>query len=133
MNQFFKQQKLREQTTLLLPKEDTNADISELNEALIKDLEQLEPFGSGNPQPIFKSVNLLVMNQRKMGDSSQHVKLTFQTEKGATIDMLAFNAPDHFFVEPGKKAIVWYTVDVNEWQGRRNVEGFIRHLEIDNL
>jgi len=130
VNQFFKQQKLREQTALLLPKEDSDAEIHELTEGLISELEQLEPFGSGNPQPIFKSTNLLVMNQRKMGDSSQHVKLTLQTQNGETIDMIAFSAPDHFFVEPGKKVAVWYTVDVNEWQGRRSVEGFLKHLEL---
>ncbi|MFZ2126221.1 MAG: single-stranded-DNA-specific exonuclease RecJ [Candidatus Microsaccharimonas sp.] len=129
VNQFFKGQKLREQTALLLPQADADAEVTELTEALITELEQLEPFGNGNPQPIFKSSELLVMNQRKMGDNSQHVKLTLQTQTGETIDMLAFSAPNHFFVEPGEKVTVWYTVDVNEWQGRRSVEGFLKHLE----
>jgi single-stranded-DNA-specific exonuclease len=128
VNQFFKDQKLREQAALLLPQADSDAEVAELTEILVDELKQLEPFGSGNPQPIFKSSELLVTNQRKMGDSSQHVKLTLETPDGVRIDMLAFGAPDHFFVEPGEKVTVWYTVDVNEWQGRRNVEGQIRHL-----
>lgn len=129
VNQFFKEQKLREQTALLLPQADSDATLGELTEILVDELKQLEPFGSGNPQPIFKSNGLLVTNQRKMGESSQHVKLTLETPDGVRIDMLAFSAPDHYFVEPGEKVTVWYTVDVNEWQGRRSVEGFLLHLE----
>jgi hypothetical protein len=63
-----------------------------------------------------------------MGAESQHVKLTLQME-GRQIDMIAFSAPDHFFVEPGERVTVWYTVDVNEWNGRRSVEGQLLHLE----
>jgi single-stranded-DNA-specific exonuclease len=129
VNQFFKEQKLREQTALLLPQADSDATLAELTEILVDELKQLEPFGQGNPQPIFKSAELLVTNLRRMGDSSQHVKLTLETQDGVKVDMLAFSAPDHYFVEPGEKVTVWYTVDVNEWQGRRSVEGFLLHLE----
>lgn len=129
VNDFYRQQKLINQSLLLLPKADIDAGLHELDEALITDIKQLEPFGNGNPQPILKSVNVLVVNQRKMGAESQHVKLTFEME-GHQIDMIAFGAPDHFFVEPGQRVTVWYTVDVNEWNGRRSVEGQLLHLEI---
>lgn len=130
VNQFFKDQKLRDQAALLLPKADTDAEIAELDEALVDAIAALEPFGHGNPQPILKSTELLVIDRRIMGDSSQHVKLTLKNDAGQSIQMLAFSAPDHFFVEPGEKVDVWYSVDVNEWQGRRSVEGRLLHLEI---
>ena len=129
VNDFYASQKLINQPLLLLPKADIDAELHQLEESLITEIAQLEPFGSGNPQPILKSHNLLVVNQRKMGADSQHVKLTFEKD-GRRIDMIAFNAPDHFFVEPGEYASVWYTVDVNEWNGRRNVEGQLLHLEV---
>jgi single-stranded-DNA-specific exonuclease len=129
VNDFYKKQKLINQPLLLLPKADSNAVFQDLDEALVDALKQLEPFGSGNPQPILKSNNVVVVNQRKMGADSQHVKLTL-TLDSKKIDMIAFNAPDHFFVEPGETVTVWYTVDVNEWNGRRNVEGQLLHLEI---
>ena len=128
VNDFYTQQKLINQPLLLLPRADGDAKLHELDEVLVDSLKQLEPFGSGNPQPILKSINVLVVNQRKMGAESQHVKLTFQMEKHQ-VDMIAFNAPDHFFVEPGETVTVWYTVDVNEWNGRRSVEGQLLHLE----
>lgn len=129
VNDFYRQQRLINQPLLLLPKADIDAGLHELDEALVTDLKQLEPFGNGNPQPILKSVNVLVVNQRKMGAESQHVKLTLEME-GRKVDMIAFSAPDHFFVEPGERVTVWYTVDVNEWNGRRSVEGQLLHLEI---
>ena len=131
VNDFYRQQKLINQPLLLLPKADIDAGLHELDESLITDIAQLEPFGSGNPQPILKSSNVLVVNQRKMGADLQHVKLTFEME-GRRIDMIAFSAPDHFFVEPGEYVTVWYTVDVNEWNGNRNVEGQLLHLELVN-
>ncbi len=130
VNEFFNQQKLRDQPSLLLPKADTDADLTELTEELVEAVRSLEPFGHGNAQPILKSDELLVMNSRKMGADSQHVKLTLQSPLGQKIDMIAFSAPKHFFVEPGEKVNVWYTVEINEWQGRRSVEGSLLHLEL---
>jgi len=128
VNDFYKSQKLANQPSLLLPKEDGHAVFHDLDEMLVDSLKQLEPFGSGNPQPILKSMDVVVVNQRKMGAESQHVKLTLEMER-KKVDMIAFNAPDHFFVEPGETVTVWYTVDVNEWNGRRSVEGQLLHLE----
>jgi single-stranded-DNA-specific exonuclease len=129
VNDFYRSQKLINQPLLLLPKADSDASLRDLDESLVDALKQLEPFGSGNPQPILKSTNVVVVNQRKMGADSQHVKLTLEME-GRKIDMIAFSAPDHFFVEPGETVTVWYTVDVNEWNGRRSVEGQLLHLEL---
>lgn len=128
VNEFYKKQKLINQPLLLLPKEDSDAGLHELDEALVDTLKQLEPFGNGNPQPILKSTNVTVVNQRRMGADSQHVKLTLEMQ-GHKIDMIAFSAPAHFFVEPGVTVTVWYTVDINEWNGRRSVEGQLLHLE----
>ena len=131
VNEFYQQQKLINQPLLLLPKADIDATLADLDISLIDDIKQLEPFGSGNPQPILKSVNVLVTNQRKMGADAQHVKLSLEME-GRKIDMIAFSAPDHFFVEPGERVTVWYTIDVNEWQGRQSVEGQLLHLELES-
>jgi len=131
VNAFYKDQKLFNQPALLLPKADADAALTDLNVALVNGLKQLEPFGAGNPQPILTSRNVLIINQRQMGADNQHVKLTFEQD-GRKIDMIAFNAPKHFFVEPGGRATVWYTVDINEWNGRRNVEGQLLHLESES-
>ncbi|MNG35620.1 hypothetical protein D3C84_1224080 [compost metagenome] len=65
-----------------------------------------------------------------MGADAQHVKLELQDEDSRKLQMLAFNAPASFFVEPGEYVTVWYQPDVNEWMGRRTVEGRLLHLEV---
>lgn len=129
VNQFYKDQKLVEQAKLLLPLADVDAELEELTEELVTTLAQLEPFGSGNPQPILRSHSLTVRGVRRMGDNGQHVKLTIENVTGRKIDALAFNAPDSFFVEVDQTITAWYRVDINEWNGRRTVEGQLLHIE----
>jgi len=130
INEFYKKLKLTNQAALLLPVADSDAELHELNEELVAIMAQLEPFGSGNPQPILRTHKVNVANVRRMGDNGQHVKLTIQNEAGKKVDVLAFNAPEHFFQEIGAQVTVWYSVELNEWQGNRSVEGRLLHLEV---
>lgn len=132
VNKFYHGQKLNlaEQQQKLLLHSDIIAELSELDEALLAEIATLEPFGSGNPQPVLKSEDLLVKNVRQMGADGQHVKLTLSDEQGSTLSMLTFNAPEHFFVEPGQSVTVWYTPELNEWHGNRSIEGRLLHLEV---
>jgi len=130
VNEYYHSQKLFNQAALLLPRADATTVFEHVTEGLITMLEMLEPFGNGNPQPVLKSENVLVVNQRRMGAQSQHVKLEVQDESGKKLQMLAFSAPQHFFVEPGERVTIWFQPDINEWQGRRQVEGRLLHLEL---
>ena len=129
VNKFYVSQKIQNQAALLLPTADVDAQLSELDEALVELIATLEPFGSGNPQPVLRTGNVTVVGVRRMGDSGQHVKLTIQDLGRQKIEMIAFNAPQHFFVEIGTVVTAWYRVDINEWNGRRSVEGQLLHLE----
>jgi single-stranded-DNA-specific exonuclease len=130
VNEFYRSKELFNQAALLLPKADiVVANFSDVDEVLLKELEQLEPCGNGNPEPVFKSENMLVINLRRMGADAQHVKITLQDENAKKMEFLAFNAPESFFVEPGEYVTIWFQPSVNEWQGRRTVEGRLLHLE----
>lgn len=130
VNEFYREMGLRDQAALLLPTADVTASLADLNETLVAEIAQLEPFGNGNAQPILTTSSVVVRQVRRMGSDGQHVKLSVEQD-GQSVDMLAFNAPDHFFVTPGETIHVWYRVDINEWNGRRSVEGQLLHLESD--
>lgn len=130
VNDFYRSKSLTNQAELLLPRADAEAKLSELTEELIDELAQLEPFGNGNLQPVFVSTDLIVAGKRVMGNNGQHVKLELVDSDGTKLQFLAFSAPAHFFVEPGETVKVWYEVNINEWQGRRSVEGRLLHLEL---
>jgi single-stranded-DNA-specific exonuclease len=130
VNEFYKSQNLFNQAALLLPKADVTLDtLSELDESLLTQITQLEPFGNGNPEPVFMLEGAIVTNQRRMGIEAQHVKLELQDRNGKRMQFLAFSAPEHFFVEPGETITIWFQPMLNEWQGRRSVEGRLLHLE----
>ena len=131
VNEYYQAQKLAGQEELLLPRADTEADFSELTIEMVQLISQLEPFGNGNPEPVLLSKNILVVNRRVMGDKSQHVKLTLKNDGAQTLDVIAFSAPEHFFVEPGERLNVWYSPMVNSWNGSESVEGRLLHLEIE--
>ena len=130
VNEFYRQQKFANQADLLLPRADASAEFSEVTEQLVEQLSTLEPFGSGNPQPILASTGVTVVGQRRMGDDGQHVKLELRDASGSRLQLLAFSAPRHFFAEVGQRVSVWYQPDINEWNGRRTIEGRLLHLEL---
>ncbi|OYX39725.1 single-stranded DNA exonuclease RecJ [Candidatus Saccharibacteria bacterium 32-50-10] len=130
VNLFYREQNLVNQADLLLPRADALAGFDQVDEDLVKGLSKLEPFGNGNPQPIIKSESVVVINLRRMGADAQHVKLEVRDRQGFRLQLLAFSAPEHFFAEVGSEVDVWYQPAVNEWNGRRTVEGKLLHLEI---
>lgn len=131
VNEFYRTKNLFNQERLLLPKEDIIvSDFGGIDELLLADLAQLEPFGNGNPEPVLRIDNLLVVNLRRMGADAQHVKIELQDTLKNYMQFLAFNAPEHFFVDTGERVNVWFHPTLNEWQGRRSVEGRLLHLEV---
>lgn len=129
VNKYYVQQGLHlsQQRTLLLPTEDVEARIGEVTEDAVRNIARLEPFGSGNEQPILLTRHTTVERVRVMGADGQHVKLTV-SDGTSSIALLAFNAPEAFFCEIGDIVDVWYQPTINEWNGRRSVEGMLLYL-----
>lgn len=132
VNEFYRSKNLFNQAALLLPKADVTIDsFVGISEDLLAELDRLEPFGNGNPEPVFRAEGLLVVRQRRMGADGQHVKLELEDSNRKTMQFLAFNAPEAFFAEPGERVAVWFQPTVNEWRDQRSIEGRILHLEIN--
>ena len=53
-------------------------------------LKRLEPWGIGNPQPVFMSLRVEAVDFRYMGNESQHIKFTVKQEDSSWV-ALAFN------------------------------------------
>ena len=129
VNDFYESLKLKNQLEKLLPKVDVQLeDFSPISLDLFEKITALEPFGKGNEEPTFEIKNAYVIARQEMGDKKQHLKLTL-TDGENEIKMLKFNAPKEFFVEIGEEVDVIFSLGLNEWQGQKNVEGQILHLE----
>ena len=131
VNEFYDSLQLTNQERYLLPRADVEIDdFSEIDEELVENLAKMEPFGNGNPEPVVKITTASVLSARRMGADGQHVKLTLRDKNGKVLQMLAFNAPEEFFREPGDEVVAWLQPTINKWRGMRTVEGRLVHVAL---
>lgn len=124
MNEYYRSLKLDDQMIHLDVRSDvTLPDFSTCTEGNITTLTQLEPYGNGNPEPVFEFSKLTVLARRTMGAEGQHVKYRFADSNNQTMEMVAFGKAHVFTAEAGDQVNVWCELAINEWNGRRAVEG----------
>ena len=131
VNEFYDSLNLTDQVRFLQPSADVEVkDFAEITEELVEQISRMEPFGNGNPEPILKIAHAVVAGVRRMGANGQHVKIALRDADEKTLQVLAFNAPELFFREPGDEIAVWFQPNINEWNGVRTVEGRLLHVEL---
>jgi len=88
-------------------------------------VDQLRPFGIGNPTPTFASYGVQVRNWRCVGRERTGVKMTL-SDGTAVWDAIAFGgvATDHL----SAPIDVVYSLKGGEWQGRRRLELMVKDL-----
>lgn len=130
VNEYYESQNLKNQTDLLVAREDISAKLEHITRELVTDISAMEPFGNGNVEPIIRIDGLLVSEKKQLGADRKHVKLTVVDSAGFRLQMIAFNAPEHFFVNEGEYISAWLHPIVNEWRGRVSVEGRLLRVEL---
>lgn len=131
INKHYSSLQLTNQEKHLLPKTDVELkDFTSLDESLLVELSLLEPYGHGNPEPVFFVREATVRDRRTMGADQQHVKYTFADSNDQSMQMIAFNQAGDWTAQPGETVQIWFELSLNEWQGRRSVEGKLLRLEV---
>lgn len=69
-------------------------DFSEVNLSLLEELQQLEPYGPGNEEPIFCLKDVTIAGVTRMGAERNHLRLDLQDSHGKFLKCLAFFAPE---------------------------------------
>jgi single-stranded-DNA-specific exonuclease len=88
--------------------------------ALYDQLARLEPFGEGNPEPVFVTRELQVGQQRAVGADSQHLSLTVRNG-GAWWNAIAFRRGKEAGQLPERIDLA-YHLDMNEWNGQKRLQ-----------
>ena len=103
------------------------ADFSELSETLCNELKLLEPFGEGNPEPIF-SASAKIFNTKVLKE--KHLNLSLRDQSGKFLRTMSFFTPkDWFDFVEDTDINIKFTLTLNEWNGRKSVEGRVVDLE----
>lgn len=92
--------------------------------ACLDDLARLEPFGTGNPEPVFLARDVRVRDRRIVGE--HHLKLILEQD-GRTIPAIGFGMAD-LPVATGERLDVLFGVMSNEWNGNILAELRLRDI-----
>ena len=87
-------------------------------------INQMEPFGEGNPVPILVARGLVLRGCRAIGSNSQHLKMTlFDPDSGSQFDGIAFGSGDAADAHAvGDRLDVCFGLEINQWQGRQSIQ-----------
>ena len=102
-----------------------------VNEKIVQELKDLEPFGQGNEKPLFAQKGLVIRNVRVLGKNRNVVKMNLVTETGQPVDGLLFADGDRFLEEQAGRNMIdmIYYPDVNEYNGTRTLQAVIRNYK----
>ncbi len=105
---------------------DGGLNVKELNFNLLKEIERLEPFGVGNPEPVFAITDAEVLYPKIVG--SNHLK--FKLRQGnAGADAIGFNMGGFIDRLNDEKVDAAVTPKLNEWQGTLTVQMKIKDIK----
>jgi len=86
-------------------KVDTHLSIGDVSWETYSQIEQLAPFGVGNPKPLFLLTDAMISSTRRFGTGNAHFEVLFDSPSGRTVKALQFFAPKSMDdqCEKGKK------------------------------
>ncbi len=143
--------RLNGQTTLtekdLIPKIyiDIHLPLDYVSFNLVEELKLLEPFGKGNPKPLFGAKGIPVKRAFILGKNGNVLKLSLLTKSGRIIDGLYFGDIEEFEnrlskkygmaeldrmykgIDSAIKLDIVYTPSVNEYMGNKNLQVIIHN------
>ncbi len=110
---------------------DAEVPLAALTIGLVESIQQLEPYGAGNPSPLFLADRLQITAEpKRIGGGERHLSFRVRQE-GREFRAIAFGmgerAPE--LMAQGGKCCLVFTPKINEWQGYRSVELEVRDFQ----
>lgn len=97
---------------------DAQLDFAQLTMPLMRELEVMQPFGVGNPEPLFATFGAEVC-ERKVFSAGVRLRLR---QAGKIVSGVMFGVGDEFPGQPGELLDVAYRLTENQWNGNTSVE-----------
>jgi len=102
---------------------------SDINYNLIKELEMLQPYGTGNPSPSFLLNDVTIEDSRKVGREGKHLKMSVGLGQRLW-DAIAFNTGmQSDLIGPYQRISILTGLEKNEWGGVSKIQFTVQHME----
>ncbi|OUJ76378.1 single-stranded-DNA-specific exonuclease RecJ [Hymenobacter crusticola] len=105
--------------------------LSEVTNSFYRVLCQMEPFGPGNPNPVFESGSVYAVPDSVRVVGNSHLKLVVTQDGRHTVDAIGFGLADYY--EPIAKGFPFsmcYTVDMNEYRGVKSLQLRLKDIRL---
>jgi single-stranded-DNA-specific exonuclease len=102
---------------------------------LVDDIRRLEPFGAGNPKPVFLTSDLVITDEPFVM-KSKHLKLRLDAGGGRRFEAVWWDGVERSkgrTLTPGSRIELAYTAEANVWQGNSRLQLVVEDLRADNL
>ena len=95
-----------------------------ITEALLRELSLLEPFGKGNPKPLFAERNIRVLGPRILGKNRNVLKCRLEDPSGNQMDAVYFGDVETCLRKMEEKPVMSFTYypSINEYMGRKTLQ-----------
>ncbi len=113
---------------------DGTVQLHEITPKLRRILHQFEPFGPGNPKPVFMATQVRDMGSaRCVGKDQNHLKCRLkQLNSRVSIDAIGFGLGHKCELLQGVQPLkVAFTIEENAWNGRVDTQLVLKDLELD--
>ncbi|HVE57124.1 MAG TPA: single-stranded-DNA-specific exonuclease RecJ [Pyrinomonadaceae bacterium] len=107
---------------------------STLDLSVVEELKMLEPFGAGNPKPIFVTKDLFLLDEPYVM-KEKHLKLRVADAKGKQFEAVWWDGVEKSkeqTLKPRTRIELAYTPEANTWQGNTRLQLVVEDLRTDN-
>lgn len=116
---------------------DARIALHEITPRFFRILKQFEPYGPHNMMPVFVTEDVLDSgSSRLVGKNAEHIKLDLvePDDSSAVYAGIAFNMSDRYpLIKSGMPFDICYSVDINEFRGKSNLQLYIRDIRIKDM
>lgn len=130
LNEHAKEQLKNEDLTPEL-KIDAPVSSASLNLELVEELKKLEPFGIGNPKPVFVTKDLFLTDEPYVM-KEKHLKLKLADEHGKRFEAVWWDGVDKSkgqTLKPQTRIELAYTAEANSWNGNTRLQLVVQDLK----
>ena len=115
----------------MIPTLEADCEISfkDISLTFAEELQILEPYGVGNPIPTFVLKNVYANEITPVSDG-KHTRFVFTDGNTYVSAMYFTTSPQETGIYAGDKVDVLFTVDINEWMGRRSVQLIVKDVKL---
>ena len=100
----------------------------DISRSLVDAIAKLEPFGEGNPEPLFMSKGLTVIDRQRIGDGS-HLRLKVRGSGNGPLSCIGFGLGDlSDSVDLGSNVDLCYSIRLNSYNGSESVQLVVKAI-----